>query len=211
MKNHFKERFAQQKKKIAHLSDSQKVQQLFNLHKTIVTEIEEQIGSLQNRSRLVKDAISHKKELARYKEKFVHYITHSDIRYLPTAPFIYVILIPAIFLHIFVEIYHQICFRLYRIPRVDHHQYFIFDRVHLPYLNWVEKMNCVYCSYFNGLIGYVREIAARTERFWCPIKHARQRAQAHRHYGDFNNYLDGKEYHKNLGTSRDFSEEDECS
>lgn len=211
MKNHFKERFAQQKKKIAQLNDSQKVQQLFNIHKTIVTEIEQQIGSLQDRGRLIKDALKHKRELGGYKERFWHYITHANIRYVLSAPFIYAILIPAFFLHLFVELYHQIGFRLYRIPRVDPHQYFIFDRVHLPYLNWIEKMNCVYCSYFNGLMGYVREIAARTERFWCPIKHARQRAQAHRHYGDFVDYLDGKKYHNELDEIRDFSKDNECS
>jgi hypothetical protein len=31
-------------------------------------------------------------------------------------------------------------------------------------------VNCVYCGYFNGLIAYVQEIAARTEQFWLPHK-----------------------------------------
>lgn len=180
------------------------------MHKTIVTEIEQQIGALQGHGRLVKEALRRKTELRRHRERFFHYVTHANLRYFLSTPFIYAVLIPAFVLHFFVEVYHQIGFRLYRIPRVDRHQYFIFDRIHLPYLNWVEKINCVYCSYFNGLMGYVREIAARTERFWCPIKHARQRAQAHRHYGDFNDYLDGKEYHKKLDASRDFSKDNEC-
>jgi hypothetical protein len=42
----------------------------------------------------------------------------------------------------------------------------IFDRTHLAYLNLVEKINCAYCSYGNGLAAYLREIAARTEQYW---------------------------------------------
>lgn len=34
----------------------------------------------------------------------------------------------------------------------------------------MEKVNCVYCSYFNGLMSYLREIAGRTEQYWCPIR-----------------------------------------
>ncbi|MCH9740876.1 MAG: hypothetical protein K0U38_08570 [Epsilonproteobacteria bacterium] len=51
--------------------------------------------------------------------------------------------------------------------------YVVLDRYNLFYLDKVEKINCLYCEYFNGVIGYVREIAARTEQFWCPIKHSR--------------------------------------
>ena len=60
--------------------------------------------------------------------------------------------------------------------------YFVFDRHHLAYLNAIEKLNCAYCSYANGLVAYVREIAGRTEQFWCPIKHARRAIGAHAHY-----------------------------
>jgi hypothetical protein len=36
----------------------------------------------------------------------------------------------------------------------------------------IEKINCAYCSYANGAIASVREMASRTEIYWCPIKHA---------------------------------------
>jgi hypothetical protein len=55
----------------------------------------------------------------------------------------------------------------------------VFDRYHLAYLNVLEKLNCAYA---NGLIAYVREIAGRTEQYWCPIKHARRVIGAHSHY-----------------------------
>lgn len=69
---------------------------------------------------------------------------------------------------------HFICFPVDGIPKVKRDQYVIFDRQSLRYLNVIEKLNCTYCSYFNGLIVYVQEIAARTEQYWCPIKHARR-------------------------------------
>jgi hypothetical protein len=33
----------------------------------------------------------------------------------------------------------------------------------LAYLNTIEKVGCIYCSYANGLLGLITEIAARTE------------------------------------------------
>lgn len=44
------------------------------------------------------------------------------------------------------------------------------DRHKLSYLNSIEKFNGVYCGCANGLIAYVREITARTEQYWCPVR-----------------------------------------
>ena len=106
--------------------------------------------------------------------------------------------IPAIIIHISVEIYHQICFRLYGIPLVNPREYFKFDRFHLTYLNSLEKFNCLYCSYFNCLIAYIREIAGRTERYWCPIKHSDNYdiSNCHLHYYKFINYNGAKNFKK---------------
>ena len=92
-------------------------------------------------------------------------------RYLLSAPFIYGMIIPAVIWHIGLEIYHQICFRLYGIPRVQAREYFVYDRQLLSWLNPWEKVHCYYCSYVNNLVRYSSEIAGRTERFWCPIKY----------------------------------------
>lgn len=107
------------------------------------------------------------------------------IRYLISAPFIYMMIIPALIMHAFAFVYMHICFPLYGIPKVSPKGYFIYDRKKLPYLNWFEKFNCFYCSYFNGLVGYIQEIAGRTERYWCPIKHARRRMVEHSQYAKF--------------------------
>jgi hypothetical protein len=85
---------------------------------------------------------------------------------------------------------------------VRRQDYFIFDRGHLAYLNAIEKLNCVYCSYANGLIAYVREIASRTEQYWCPIKHARRVIAAHDHYAAFLDYGDAEAYRRDLQALR---------
>ena len=91
-----------------------------------------------------------------------------------TAPVIYAMIVPLVLLDFFVSIYQRVCFPVYGIPNMNRGDYLIFDRHHLAYLNALEKLNCAYCSYANGLIAYVREIAGRTEQYWCPIKHARR-------------------------------------
>lgn len=111
-----------------------------------------------------------------------------------TSPVIYGMFLPLLLLDLSVSIYQHVCFRVYRIPLVRRRDYLIIDRHHLAYLNVIEKFNCVYCGYATGLIEYAREIIARTEQFWCPIKHARrtldehQRVQLFLDYGDAENY-----------------------
>jgi hypothetical protein len=57
---------------------------------------------------------------------------------------------------------------VYRIPRVRRAEYLVVDRHHLQYLNGIERMNCLYCGYGNGVLAYAVEVAARTEQYWCP-------------------------------------------
>jgi hypothetical protein len=119
-----------------------------------------------------------------------------------TAPVIYSLILPFALLDAFVTAYQAVCFRAYGIPLVRRRDYLIFDRGHLAYLNAIEKLNCIYCSYANGLIGYVREVASRTEQYWCPIKHARRVIAAHDHYGAFLDYGDAEAYRRELPTLR---------
>lgn len=49
--------------------------------------------------------------------------------------------------------------------------YIRIDRQKLSYLNLIQKLNCMYCGYANGLLKYGAEIAARTEQYWCGIQH----------------------------------------
>lgn len=115
-----------------------------------------------------------------------------------SAPVIYAMIVPLAFIDLCFTLYQSICFPAYGVPRVDRHAYVVIDHHHLQYLDWFEKLNCVYCGYANGVIAYVREIAARTEQYWCPIKHARVVLGSHARYAAFmeygsGNFEDGRE------------------
>ena len=70
-------------------------------------------------------------------------------RHLISALFIYSMAIPLIFFDANIEIYHNICFRLYRIPLVKRSKYIKIDRYKLKYLSFNDKLNCAYCDYTN--------------------------------------------------------------
>lgn len=112
-----------------------------------------------------------------------------------TAPIIYGMIIPIVFFDLCLEIYHRACFPIYGIARVRRSDYIVFDLQHLAYLNWIEKFDCLYCSYGNGLIAYAHEIFARTEQYFCPIKHARRVKGLHARYAKFIDYGDAEDLH----------------
>jgi hypothetical protein len=93
---------------------------------------------------------------------------------------------------LWVMAYQAICFPIYGIPKVRRRDYLVFDRHHLAYLNTLEKINCAYCSYCNNAIAFIREVAARTEVYWCPIKHARRVLGPHPHYQGFADFGDAE-------------------
>lgn len=128
------------------------------------------------------------------KTRLLRYIVGAKPLIALTAPLIYVLIVPFALLDLFVTIYQFVCFPVYGIPRVRRRDYLIFDRRYLAYLNALEKLNCAYCSYANGVIGYVREIGSRTEQFWCPIKHARKLVGAHPRYNEYVEYGDAESY-----------------
>lgn len=106
-------------------------------------------------------------------------------RYLLSVPFIYSMIFPVVLLHLFVQVYQQICFRLYGIPIVKQNEYLVYDRQLLSLLNPLEKFNCIYCSYINNVFRLATEIGARTERYWCPIKYFRRINKTHSQYDKF--------------------------
>jgi len=119
-----------------------------------------------------------------------------------TAPVIYAMIPPFLLLDIFVTIYQRICFPVYGIERVRRADFIRIDRHHLAYLNAVQKLNCVYCGYCNGLIGYVQEIAGRTEAYWCPIKHAARIGVHHAYYAQFVDFGDAEGFGPGLEAAR---------
>ena len=138
----------------------------------------------------------------RFKTGLLNYMLTSNWLSVVTAPVIYGLLFPLVILDVSISIYQHICFRAYGIPRVKRADYFIYDRTHLAYLNLIEKINCAYCSYGNGLMSYAREVVARTEQYWCPIKHARKILIAHPYYTGFVDFGDAEGYQKELGNLR---------
>jgi len=113
-----------------------------------------------------------------------------------TAPLIYAVVVPFALLDLFVTVYQAVCFPVYGIQKVRRRDHVVIDRHHLAYLNGIQKLNCMYCSYGNGVISFVREVAARTEKYWCPIKHARRMKGAHVYYGEFCDFGDAEAFQK---------------
>lgn len=122
------------------------------------------------------------------------YLLKAPPLFILTAPVIYSLILPFAVVDLWVSIYQAICFRVYGIPQVRRRDYMVFDRAGLAYLNFIEKVNCAYCSYVNGVIAYVREVGGRTEQFWCPIKHARRVIGQHARQASFEAYGDAEHY-----------------
>jgi len=120
-----------------------------------------------------------------------------------TAPVIYSLIIPFVPLDLFVTLFQAVCFPVYRIEKVKRADFIRVDRHHLAYLNGLQKLNCVYCGYCNGLLGYVQEIAGRTEAYWCPIKHAARIGAHHAYYAQFVDYGDAEGFAKGLEAARE--------
>lgn len=134
--------------------------------------------------------------------KISTYLRNASFLNILTVPIIWFCLLPAVVLDLTVSIFQCICFRIYGIPQVKRKAYIVIDRHNLSYLNPIEKLNCAYCGYFNGLVAYVQEIAGRTEQYWCPIKHARKLSAIHSRYHKFLEYGDCLDYQKRLDALR---------
>ena len=146
------------------------------------------------------------KELKKYKTSILESIFSARVREVLSIPFIYSMIIPAIILDIFLFMYQQTALRLYKIPLVKRSDYIVFDRNNLAYLNWLQKLNCMYCSYFNWLMQFAVEIAWRTEKYWCPIKHAKQKAWEHNWEKYFAEYWDPIKFKQTFCSVKEFED-----
>lgn len=166
------------------------------LEQELITELQNQQHSFTYQ--IHKKRILFEKQVTQqhkhYLQLLFNYLTKASIKNILSAPFIWVVLFPTVVLDLTVTLYQAVCFPIYGIPKVKRTNYIVFDRQYLSYLNIIEKINCAYCSYFNGIIAYIQEIAARTEQFWCPIKHARHISTLHSRYQHFLDYGDAKSY-----------------
>jgi hypothetical protein len=119
-----------------------------------------------------------------------------------TAPVIYGLIVPLLFADLCVTVYQAVCFPVYGILKVRRGDYLVFDRQQLDYLNWFEHIHCTFCAYANGVVAYIAEVTARTEMYFCPIKHARKALGTHARYAHFLDYGDADNYHARLEAFR---------
>ncbi|MBZ4200548.1 MAG: hypothetical protein LAC66_01480 [Methylotenera sp.] len=138
----------------------------------------------------------------RLKRNFFYWLVSDRPQNLITGPIIYSMIVPLLLTDLFVSFYQMTCFPIYGIKKVRRGDYIIFDRQHLSYLNFIEKFHCSYCAYGSGMISYVSEIIARTEQYFCPIKHARKILGTHKRYARFLDYGEAENYQAKLESYR---------
>jgi hypothetical protein len=147
------------------------------------------------RIRFERDAhLAHK----RLRQSIPRFIRESSPLNIMTAPIIYSLIVPIALIDLWITVYQAVCFPIYGISRVRRSAYVVIDRHHLAYLNGIEKLNCVFCGYANGVFAYIHEIAGRTEKYWCPIRHARRVRAPHSHYREFVDFGDAGGYQQRL-------------
>lgn len=139
----------------------------------------------------------------RFKTGWVKWMLAIRPRDLITAPIIYGLSVPLVLFDICITFYQMTCFPVYGIQKVKRADYIVFDHHFLAYLNIFEKVHCLYCSYANGMIAYAREIAARTEQYFCPVKHARKMIDPHERYARFLDYGEADNLADEFGKLRD--------
>jgi hypothetical protein len=132
------------------------------------------------------------------KNNFFRWLVTNRPQNLITGPIIYSMIFPMILFDLCVSFYQMTCFPIYGITKVKRSDYIVFDRHQLGYLNFIEKFHCTYCEYGNGLMGYMSEILARTEEYFCPIKHAHKILGTHKRYNRFLAYGDAADYEAKL-------------
>lgn len=137
------------------------------------------------------------------KTSLVTFLKRSPLASLIVAPAVYGLIIPIALLDLGVWIFQLVCFTAWGMERVKRSDHVIVDRHRLSYLNGIEKLNCWYCGYANGVIALAREVASRSEQYWCPIKHALRVRARHPRYRNFVEYGDAEGFRAQLEKLRD--------
>jgi hypothetical protein len=189
------------------LMKNKKILELLNQMEVIEKELNEIIHqqeiqfNYQLKGKKVEFENSIKEAHKKLKIGLIHWFSKRPIN-LMTGPIIYSMIVPMLILDVCISFYQLTCFPIYKIKLVKRRDYMSFDRHHLHYLNWIEKFHCSYCAYGAGLLAYITEIVARTEQYFCPIKHARKVMGTHSRYIKFLDYGDAKNYQENLENFR---------
>lgn len=140
-------------------------------------------------------------------QKLTRYLYEAKPLSVLSTPMILFCAVPIVFMDFVAAVFQFVCFPVYGIPKVPRKDYVVMDRRKLSYLNSIEKWNCVYCEYVNGVLAYAQEIAGRTEQYWCPIKHALRLRTMHSRYPRFLDYGDAEQYRQRVEqVRRDFDD-----
>ena len=124
------------------------------------------------------------------------YTKHRFLKHIPLLPFIYGAVVLLVLLDLWIEVYHRVSFPIYGKPYIKRGKYIKIDRHKLRYLNPMQKINCAYCGYANGLIRYLTKIIAETEDYWCGIQHKKSDGfLAPPHHENFIRFRDESAYH----------------
>lgn len=100
------------------------------------------------------------------------------------SPFFYMMIFPLVILDLFTVLFQAVIFPVCGIKKAKRSDYIHLDRGRVKHLSWLDRIHCNYCGYANGVLAWAREVAFRTEQYWCPIKHLAARAQ----------FMNGKTY-----------------
>ena len=178
----------------------QLLQQMTALEDDLRAAISEQPSTMffQIKGKRIEFEQSIKETHRRLKRNFFRWLITDRPQNLITGPIIYAMIIPLIITGLFITFYQATCFPIYGIKKVRRADYVIFDRQHLSYLNFIEKFHCTYCAYGTGMIAYISEIVARTEQYFCPIKHARKVLGTHARYIHFLEFGEAEDYEAKL-------------
>jgi hypothetical protein len=174
--------------------------QMAALEDDLRTAVTEQEGKMvfQIKGKRVEFEQSVRAAHRKLKKNFFRWLVANRPQNLITGPIIYGMILPLLMLDLCVSFYQFTCFPIYGVTKVRRSDYIVFDRQHLDYLNFIEKFHCTYCAYGSGLMGYMAEILARTEQYFCPIKHAHKILGTHSHYNRFLDYGDAADYEARL-------------
>ncbi|HAF01913.1 MAG TPA: hypothetical protein DCO68_08375 [Methylophilaceae bacterium] len=187
---------------------SERIQQLLDQ----ITQLEDELRTALNdqqftmfyqvKGKRVEFEQSIKQTHLKFKRSFFRWLA-SRPQNLITGPIIYAMIIPLVITDLFISFYQLTCFPIYGIKKVRRSDYIVFDRQHLDYINFIEKFHCTYCAYGSGMITYISEIVARTEQYFCPIKHARKIVGSHARYARFLEFGEAENYQAKLEEYRE--------
>jgi len=178
--------------------------QITELEDELRTTLHEQESSVlfQIKDKRIEFEQSIKQKHRKLRTGVLRWLTTNRPINLITGPIIYSMIIPMLVMDLCVSFYQFTCFPIYGVAKVQRRDYIVFDRQHLEYLNFIEKFHCTYCAYGAGLMAYMNEILARTEQYFCPIKHAHKVLGTHARYAHFLDFGEAKDYDAKLDEYR---------